>query len=199
MSALQKASCGCARTHEQPSVSWWTCRLLKTSSRLIRCWYTACIFSQLFPLRSAAGINCTGSVWIRSARRPLSEEAACNVQVSAAVVVAGASRLAWACLPEPGEAHRRTYSAPERRSRPSPPLQLAGGAANQRPAGDAIRNHRHDDILELFFSLQTNKIRILKKTKQAEVEYVLKMCKSVRLVENVVVLGLNVYFLPPWE
>lgn len=41
MSELQKASWGCVRAHEQPSVSWLTCRVLKINSRLTR--YTECI------------------------------------------------------------------------------------------------------------------------------------------------------------
>lgn len=58
ISELQKASCGCARAHEQPSVRWLRCRQLKTNSRLIRCWYTEFI-SPSFP--PAAQINRTGS------------------------------------------------------------------------------------------------------------------------------------------
>lgn len=71
MSELQYASCGCVTAHEQPSVSWLTCRLLKTNSRLIRCWYTDCI-SPNFPrtlllwesVRSPPGS--APAVWIMS-------------------------------------------------------------------------------------------------------------------------------------
>lgn len=65
ISELQKASCGCVRAHEQPSVSWLTCRLLRTTSRLIRCWYTEFISPDFSPLFPPAQINCTESerVW----------------------------------------------------------------------------------------------------------------------------------------
>lgn len=47
MSELQNASWGCVRAHEQPSVRRSTYRLLKTNSRLIRCWHSDHIVSKL--------------------------------------------------------------------------------------------------------------------------------------------------------
>lgn len=135
MSELQNASCGCVRAHEQPSVSWLTCRLLKTNSRLIRCWYTDCISPNFFfsplccwnkvygvrldPLRSPRTGRCSGRLRVKC---PSLRSGCCRWCFSPRLSV---------FPPDPGEAHSRTYSAPERR--PSPPLQLAGGAANQRP------------------------------------------------------------------
>lgn len=47
MSELQNASWGCVRAHEQPSVRRSTYRLLKTNSRVIRCWHSEYIVSKL--------------------------------------------------------------------------------------------------------------------------------------------------------
>lgn len=133
MSELQKASCGCVRAHEQPSVSWLTCRLLKTNSRLIRCWYTDCIFPN-FP--SAVCCYCNKLYGVRLG--PLLFSAAVvgcvyNVQGSGWLLskLLLASLERFSLIPESRTAVH--IARPDTRSRPSPPLQVAGGAANQRP------------------------------------------------------------------
>lgn len=144
ISELQKASCGCVRAHEQPSVIWLTCRLLKTNSRLIRCWYTEFIspdFFLLLLLKKPYGVRPDMARW------SFLKCGCCKCPRALALALERQTLLLL------GPALRDIYwCSPERRSRPSPPLQHAGGMANQRRPG-AIRNHRRDDILEHLLRL----------------------------------------------
>lgn len=151
MSELQNASCGCVRAHEQPSVSRSTCRLPKTNSRLIRCWYSDCIFSKLGSLPPVRW-------WIKP--YVVRVDAARNVQGSGSAVLlllllpsllVASLAPVRALLPDAGEGHRRSYSTAERRHAP---LHLCSARADARAGRPVSRKTRwHTGTFTYFLSV----------------------------------------------